>query len=296
VRAAKRLETFHIFDAARKGSALAWPKIILTGLYGIINVVDAKRLQGRTMTDVLTCALSDGVARIAMDDGKVNVMSLAMLQALSAAFDQAQHDAAVVILQSTRPGLFTAGFDLKVFAAGDAAGSVAMVRAGADLVLKLLAFPLPVIGVTAGHAYPMGAFLLLASDLRIGAEGNWRIGFNEVAIGIPVPSFALELGRHRLHPAWLSRSATTGEMFGPADALAAGFIDRLVPAADLDAAVAAAAGALKKVHAPSHATVKQRLRGRLIETIRAAADAELVLDAYERTAGSRSSVVLPRAG
>ena len=39
----------------------------------------------------------------------------------------------------------------------------------------------------------MAAFLLLASDIRIGADGPFRIGLNEVAIGIPVPTFGLEL-------------------------------------------------------------------------------------------------------
>src|SRR5262249_3464405 len=149
--------------------------------------------------------LEAGVARIAIDDGKVNAMSLPMLQALDAAFDRAARDEAMVLLRSTRPGIFSAGFDLKVFAANDARASVAMVRAGAELALRVLSFPAPVLAVCEGHAFPMGAFLLLASDIRIGLDGPFKIGLNEVAIGIPVPSFALELARQRLAPAYLTR-------------------------------------------------------------------------------------------
>ena len=90
------------------------------------------------MSTPVTYTVSDGVARIAMDDGKVNVMSLAMLQSLHEAFDRAARDHAMVVFSSARDGIFSASFDLKVFAAKDVAGSVAMVRAGAELALKLL--------------------------------------------------------------------------------------------------------------------------------------------------------------
>lgn len=242
--------------------------------------------------DPVTYRLEDNVARIVMDDGKVNVMSLAMLEALHAAFDRAADDKAVVVLSSARPGIFTAGFDLKVFAANDPAGSVAMVRAGAELALKLFSFPYPVLSVCRGHAFPMGAFILLGSDVRLGSDEGYRIGLNEVAIGIPVPSFALELARARLHPAWLNRSATTGEMFLPADAVAAGFLDRVVPPAELGGVVASVAAALKQIHFPSHAIVKQRLRSAAWTAIQAAIDCELTLEAYEANRG-RSAVKLP---
>ncbi|HTO08154.1 MAG TPA: crotonase/enoyl-CoA hydratase family protein [Myxococcota bacterium] len=219
--------------------------------------------------------LTAGVARITIDDGKVNVMSLPMLQALHAAFERAARDGAMVLLRSGRPGIFSAGFDLKVFAANDARRSVAMVRAGAELALKLLSFPAPVLAICEGHAFPMGAFLLLASDLRIGVDGPFKIGLNEVAIGIAVPSFALELARQRLAPAYLSRSATTGEMYSLAEGVTAGFLDRVVPAAELETAVESATQALHKVHRLPHANTKARLRAGAIQAVREAIDAEL---------------------
>jgi enoyl-CoA hydratase len=235
------------------------------------------------------------IARITMNDGKVNVMSLAMLEALHAAVDRAAADQAIIVLSSARPEVFSAGFDLKVFAANDPERSLAMVRSGAELALKLYQHPLPVIGACRGHAFPMGAFLLLASDIRIGGAGAWRIGLNEVAIGIPVPSFALELARSRLHPAWFQRTALTGEMFMPDDALKAGFLDKIVPTGALDAAVDEAAAQLLKIHLPSHAIVKRRVRASAFAAIRAGIDAELTIDAYRQSALARPAVRLPGA-
>ena len=123
------------------------------------------------MSERVKYELRDGIARITLDDGKVNVMSSAMLTDIGAAFDRAEREAEIVVLRSARPGIFSAGFDLKVFASGDAAKSLEMVQAGAELALRLMAFPHPTIGVMEGHAYPIGTFLLLACDVRLGARG-----------------------------------------------------------------------------------------------------------------------------
>lgn len=246
------------------------------------------------MTKLVNWREIDGVAHVTMDDGKLNVMSLAMLQALHAAFDRAAAAGLPVLLRG-RDGVFSAGFDLKVFAAGDVGASQAMVRAGAELALKLLSFETPVIAVCTGHAYPMGAFLLLAADVRLGVAGPYRIGLNEVAIGIAVPSFGLELARQRLVPALLNR-AVTGQMCDPAEAAAAGYLDRVVAPDDLAAAEAAALAGLAAIHLPSHALTKRRLRGAAIASIRAAIDAEVTVAAYEQSARNRTAVKLPKAG
>src|SRR5882757_10784541 len=212
------------------------------------------------MTGRVSCEVRDGIAWINLDDGKVNVMSSAMLGEIAAAFDRAEGSADIVVLRSGRPGIFSAGFDLKVFAAGDAPRSLEMVRAGAELALRLMSFPLPTIGVMEGHAFPMGTFLLLACDVRLAARGPHRMGLNEVAIGITPPSFAIELARSRVHPAWLSRTVTLGEMFEPDDAVIAGLLDRVVPEDEVETTVQATLAAVRGVHAPSHALAKQRLR------------------------------------
>ncbi len=246
------------------------------------------------MSARVSYAERDSVASIWLDDGKVNVMSTAMLADIATALDRAEKSAELVVLRSRRPGIFSAGFDLKVFAAGDVEKTLEMVKAGAELALRLMAFPLPTIGVMEGHAFPMGTFLLLSCDIRLGARGPHRMGLNEVAIGIAPPGFAIELARSRLHPSWLSRTVTTGEMYEPDEALIAGLLDRVVPQDLIDAELDAMAATLRTIHKPSHTIAKKRLRQATMDKMRETIDRELTLDAYQAASQARSAVALPR--
>ena len=168
-----------------------------------------------------------------MDDGKVNVFSIPMLRSLHEAFDQAERDQAVVLLKG-RPGCFTAGFDLQTLG-GPHRDVVTILRLGASLAERILSFPAPVTVACTGHAFPAGAFLLMAADARVGADGPFLLGLNEVRIGLTLPWFAVVLARHRLTPAHFDHAAVTGEMFDPKTARGAGLLDAVVPPAELDA-------------------------------------------------------------
>lgn len=89
-----------------------------------------------------------------MDDGKVNVLSVSMLEALHAAFDEAEKDGTIVILTG-RGRAFSAGFDLKVLANGSTSEVYRMFKAGAELALRILSFPMPVVAACNGHAMPI---------------------------------------------------------------------------------------------------------------------------------------------
>jgi len=220
------------------------------------------------MTDFATYSRSGPVGTIVMDDGKANVMSLAMLNALHAAFDQAEKDKTVVILKA-RGKHFSGGFDLSVFAKGSTEDQYLMLKAGAE------SFPTSVVAACQGNAYPMGAFLIMSSDHRIAAEGDYRIGMNEVAIGLTVPRFAIEIARQRLTPAYFSRVVMTAEMFGPAEAVTAGFFDRVVPAKALERSAEEAAQALATLNMAAHAATKARARGVVIKMIRDMIDEDI---------------------
>jgi enoyl-CoA hydratase len=236
----------------------------------------------------------DGVALILLDDGKVNVMSIDMLSDIASALGRAERNSELVVLRSKRPGIFSAGFDLKIFAAGDVQKSLEMVKAGAELALRLMSFPLPTIGVMEGHAFPMGTFLLLSCDFRLGARGPHRMGLNEVAIGISPPGFAIELARSRLHPAWLSRTVTSGEMYEPDDAVIAGLLDRVTLPDAIEAELEKIVLAFRTIHKPSHAMAKKRLRQATMDAMSAAIDRELTIEAYQANSKTRTAVVLPR--
>ena len=167
-----------------------------------------------------------------MDDGKVNAMSIPMLARLREILADAAARRQPVVLEG-KPGLFSAGFDLKTFAQGPGP-ALEMLQAGLNTILDILSHPAPVVTLCTGNAYPAGAFMMMASDRAIGVRGDFRIGMNETLIGLVLPEYAVTLATHRLAPSG-RKAIATGMMFEPDDALRAGYLDRLVDQNDLDA-------------------------------------------------------------
>ncbi|HMD51523.1 MAG TPA: crotonase/enoyl-CoA hydratase family protein [Solirubrobacteraceae bacterium] len=225
------------------------------------------------MAELATYSREGRIATITIDDGKVNAFSIRMLRSIHAALDLARSDGAVVVLTG-REGCFSAGFDLGVFA-GSPDGVLEMLLLGAGLAERVLAFQTPVVVACSGHAVAAGAFLPLSADMRIGADGPFQIGLNEVRIGLTVPWFAVELARRRLHPAHFDRAVVSAAMYSPADAVPAGFLDLVVPAAELQAASMEAAGALATLDPAAHAATKLRARATALKNLRAAIEGEL---------------------
>lgn len=224
------------------------------------------------MSSPATYQIKDSVATITMDDGKVNVMSVAMVSALNAALDKALEDHAVVVLTG-RPNTFSAGFDLKTLTAGGP-DAQRMVTMGFELGHRMLSFPTPIVVACTGHAIAMGVFLVLAADYRIGADGPFKIGANEVAIGITMPHFGVEMCRQRLAPAHFNRAVIFSEMYSPTDAVPAGFLDRIVPASDLQSEAQKFAAALTKLNMTAHAASKLRAREQTLKAVAAAIKAD----------------------
>ena len=227
------------------------------------------------MDSPVTLEHDGAVTTIAMDDGKVNIFSPTMLRALHDAFDEAEEAESVVLLTG-RPGYFSAGFDLGVIR-NRPDEVVPMLRLGATLAQRILSFPAPVVIGCTGHAFPAGAFLLMAADARIGADGPFSLGLNEVRIGLALPEFALVLARHRLAPAAFDRTAVTGSMFDPAAALAAGLLDAVVPPEELHQAARAAAQDLATIDRRAHRATKRRARAPVLAELGAAIEAELTI-------------------
>lgn len=220
------------------------------------------------MGSLLAYELDGGIATITLDDGKANVMSVAMLRSLNAAIDRAQTDGAALVLTG-RPGMFSGGFDLAVFKR-DPDETLQMLELGARLCERLLSYPLPVVAACTGHAIAMGAFLLLSADVRIGIDQGARIQINEVAIGLTLPHFAIEVSRQRLAPQHLTLAAITAQPYTPAQAVAAGFLDEIVPADTLAAVARDRAAGLLKLNAQAYAATKLRLRHATLEALKAA--------------------------
>jgi enoyl-CoA hydratase len=105
-----------------------------------------------------------------------------------------------------------------------------------------------------------GAFLLLAADYRIGVAGDFKIGLNEVAIGMPMHHFGIELAKFRMSPRYVHRSLLLAEMFSPKQALEAGFLDKLVNSDDFADEVQVLAQSMTNLDMSAHGKTKQHAR------------------------------------
>jgi enoyl-CoA hydratase/carnithine racemase len=225
------------------------------------------------MAELATYCLEDEIATIALDDGKVNALSIEMLRTVLDCLDRAERDGAVVLLTG-REGYFSAGFDLKVFSERPDE-IVEMLTLGARLCERLLSFPTPVLVACGGHAIAAGTFAALAADVRIGAKGPFKLGLNEVRIGLTVPLYVVELARMRLTPAEYNRSLLTARMYSPEEAVIAGFLDRLVAPEELATAARETAEELAGLNMDAHRATKERVRATAIEAFRVAVETEL---------------------
>jgi len=197
-----------------------------------------------TTSAVTTTTAADGtVALITMDDGKANALSTSMIADISAALDDAVADeACVAAVLAGRAGRFSGGFDLGVMQSGDMSAIVNLVADGGALVRKIYGCGLPVIAACTGHAVAAGALMLVGSDVRVGAEGPFKIGLNEVAIGLTLPDWAHTIAFERLSKRHIQRAIANARLTDPTVAVDVGFLDRVVaPEQVIDAALEEAA-------------------------------------------------------
>lgn len=210
--------------------------------------------------------LEDKTAVVTLDDGKANALSEAAIDELLAALARAENEAGALVLAG-RPERFSAGFDLKVMMASPASAK-ALLRRGVELFMRFYGSPIPIVAASTGHALAGGALLLLCCDVRVGAAGAYRIGLNEVAIGLPVPVLAIELARDRVGKLELARATLGATIYGPDEAARVGYLDEVVPADRVLARAKEHAAKLGALPRPAYAGTKDRLRGRTIAHIR----------------------------
>jgi len=193
----------------------------------------------------VTASVEDRVGWITLDRPPANSYDPAFLEELDAAIGEvADIGVAVAVVRSASPKFFSAGADVKGFLGRSATDNLAMVRR-AHQVLDRFAAEAPVfIAAIGGHALGGGYEIALACDLRVAAEGGYRIGLPEVTLGL-LPGTG---GTQRL-PRLIGRGRalelmTTGRTVTADEAHRLGMVDRLVPAGDLERTVAELAASL----------------------------------------------------
>lgn len=170
----------------------------------------------------------NAIARIELANPPVNALNPALLSALNQALKDAEADASVrAICLVGRPGMFSAGLDVPALLALE---RPALKQAWSDffaIMEGLSRSAKPSVAAITGHSPAGGAVIALFCDYRVMAEGNFKIGLNEVQVGLAVPPpivFALKrlLGAHRAE-----RLMVAGTMLESSAALSVGLVDEL---------------------------------------------------------------------
>ena len=215
--------------------------------------------------EFVTIEIADKIAKITLNNGKVNAISHQVIEELNAAFDQAEEAKAIVIL-SGKEGILSGGYDLKTMQKS-MKDAMALVTEGSKFTRRMMSFPFPIIVACAGHAVAKGAFLLLSADYRIGIEGPFKIGLNEVAIGMTMHHAGIEMARNRMPANYFNRSVMNAEMFNPQGAVLAGFLDQVVEADQLMTTAETVATQMKTLNMRAHHGTKLKARQAYLETM-----------------------------
>lgn len=170
----------------------------------------------------------DTIRELRLNRPPANALDSELLQAIADSVRQAPGDGAEAVVLSGSPGLFSGGLDLPRFMALDRDGLRGALDAFFAAMEALAGSEIPVAAAITGHSPAGGAVLALFCDWRVMAAGEYRIGFNEVAIGIPMPRVVIGLIERTVGRRVAERLCVTGELVAAETALRLGVVDELV--------------------------------------------------------------------
>ncbi len=211
--------------------------------------------------------LSGTIVTLTFDDGNANAVGPEFLDKINAGLDRAQQEQASAVILRGREGMFSGGFDLGEFKKGPEQG-MAMVKRGFELLVRLYSFPLPLVAACTGHGIAMGAFIIMACDMRIGSRGAFKMSLPETAIGMELPPILVELTASRISRQHMTRVALLSQVYNPEEAVVAGFIDEVVDADELGARSMAVAEQLAQLPQAQFAANKLSVRAGTLQAMR----------------------------
>ncbi len=222
----------------------------------------------------------DGISTITLDRPPANALNTEACRRLREAHESACRDGARVVILAGRPGMFSGGLDVPELLPQPRAAIEAFWLEFFRLSRALAVSPVPVVAAIGGHAPAGGAVLAIHCDYRIAARGKFRIGLNEVAVGLPVPDCIMLTFEHLIGPRLAQRLAMTAQLLGMEEALAIGLVDELAEPGQL--MEHAREWSLRLAALPPLAMNRTRLlaRRRLVALLDPPTDAKLATDLW----------------
>ncbi|MGW7688622.1 enoyl-CoA hydratase/isomerase family protein [Streptomyces asiaticus] len=211
----------------------------------------------------LRVAIDGGVARITLDNPPVNVLSGTLIRELHDLLAKLRDDrsARVIVLSSANPEFFIAHVDIHILDEMDELQEIADLSPNANLfqgVGELLRHqPQVTIVKLAGKARAGGAEFIAAADMTFAARETAGIGQSEVLMGIVPGGGGTQYLRERVGRNRALELLLTGDLVDADTAAAYGWINRAVPAAELDAFVDGAAAKIAALSPELIAAAKQ---------------------------------------
>lgn len=220
------------------------------------------------------------IAELNLNRPPANALNHELLRKLLAAIDDAVGGGARGLVLSGQEGMFSAGIDVPELLGMDRPAILEFWSLLFESSKALLTSPIPVVAALAGHSPAGGAVLAAHCDYRIAAEGPYKIGFNEVQVGLPLSTTILMVFEELVGARMARQMAMQGKLMTMDEALDIGFVDELLAADRLMDRVMDYLENLLSL--PPIAMNRTRLIGkaRLIEAARNATDVEMVTDSW----------------
>ena len=169
------------------------------------------------------------VRELRLERPPANALAPELVTALAGAVRAAPGEGAEALVLSGVPGMFSAGLDVPYLLTLDRDGIADAWAGFYDLLRALADSPVPVAAAITGHSPAGGAVLSIFCDRRVMAEGPFRIGLNEVQVGIPLPPALFGALRRVVGRRTAERLGVAGAMISAEEALQVGLVDELSP-------------------------------------------------------------------
>ncbi len=167
------------------------------------------------------------VHELRLDRSPANALSPELIAELGSAVQSAPEAGARALVLSGADGMFSAGLDVPVFLTLDRDAVGRAWRGFFDLMATLAGSPVPIAAALTGHATAGGCVLALCCDWRILATGSFKIGLNEVQVGVRIPLPILAAAEHVVGRRQAERMCTTAVLLDGEEALRIGLVDEL---------------------------------------------------------------------
>lgn len=222
------------------------------------------------------------VRELRLNRPPVNALTAELLAALREAVERAPKEGARAIVISGAPGMFSAGLDVRLLIGLDRDGITRLWRELYALMHALAASGVPTAAAITGHAPAGGTVIALWCDRRVAPKGDFRIGLNEVQVGIPLPPVILRALQRQVGAREAERLAVGGLIVSMEEALRAGLVDELAPPEQVVERAVAWCRGLLAVPPEAMRETRRRARADLVALFEQGAEEEMsgVVDAW----------------